>query len=152
MSVKGKHRNSVFFGKKALLFGLVWGLVTAGFVFGADSYSVKGVAGPVYRLGFAGQWIAVSQGDVLNPSAIIWIGPNATLVIQDGNTEQALRSTRQGSLGSFLGAGAAGAEGRVSVGGRAVDFHVSTTASGASPPGLPSTGAPVRDRELDWAE
>jgi hypothetical protein len=138
--------------KKALLFGVAWGLVAAGFVFGADSYSVQGVAGPVYRLGSAGQWIAVSEGDTLSPSTIIRIGLNAALVVKDGDGEQILRSVRQGALESFLGAGAAGAEGRVSVGGRAVDSPVSPAVSGASPPDLSSAGMLVRDRELDWAE
>jgi hypothetical protein len=138
--------------KKALLFGMVWGLAAAGFVFGADFYSVAGVAGPVYRLGSAGQWIAVSQGDALSPSTIIRIGLNAALVVTDGDTEQVLRSSRQGALESFLGAGATGADGRVSVGGRAVDSHASPVGSGVSAPGLSPTGTPVRDREMDWAE
>jgi hypothetical protein len=132
--------------KRALFFGVVCGFLCAGPVFGADSYSVQSAAGPVYRLGSAGQWIAVSQGDVLSPATIIRIGFNGALTISDGDTDRILRSTRQGSLESFLGSGAAGSEGRVSVGGRAVD---SNTASPA--PELPAR-APVRDRELDWAE
>jgi hypothetical protein len=138
--------------KKALLLCVAWGLLAAGFVFGADSYTVAGVAGPVYRLGSAGQWIAVSEGDILNPATIIRIGINAALVVKDGDTEPVLRSSRQGALESFLGAGATGAEGRVSVGGRAVDSYAAPAGSGATAPGLPLTGTPVRDRELDWAE
>jgi hypothetical protein len=135
--------------KKALLFGVIWGLACAGFVFGADSYPVRSVTGPVYRLGPAGQWIAVSPGDILSPATIIRIGINAVLTLTDGDREQTLRSTRQGALESFLGTGAAGAEGRISVGGRAVDSSV-------SPPIPPVPGAsartPVWDRELDWVE
>jgi hypothetical protein len=134
--------------KKALLIGLAYGLVCAGLVFGADSYSVLGVAGQAHRLGPAGQWIAISQGDSLRPSAIIRIGADSALTLTDGDTEHILRSARQGTVESFLGSGAAGAEGRVSVGGRAVD-------SVASPPGSSSPSAiraPVQGRELDWAE
>jgi hypothetical protein len=116
--------------KKTLFFVVACGFLCAGFVFGADSYSVQRVAGPVCRLGAAGQWIAVSEGDALSAASIIRIGFNAALVVKNGDTEQTLRSTRQGALESFLSSGAAGAEGRISVGGR----------------------APVRNRNLDWAE
>jgi hypothetical protein len=138
--------------KKALFFGVVCGFVCAGFVFGADSYSVRSVAGQVRRLGPGGQWIAVSQGDVLSPSTIIQIGFNAALVVTYGDTEQTLRSARQGALESFLGSGAAGAEGRISVGGRAVDSHASPAVPGASPGPGSSPRALVQERELDWAE
>jgi hypothetical protein len=138
--------------KKALLCGVVCGLLCAGFVFGAESYSVRSATGPVYRLGPAGQWIAVSQGDALSPSTVIRIGLNATLVVKNGDREQILRSARQGALESFLGSGAAGAEGRVSVGGRAVDSDVSPVISGTSPVARPSVRTPPHERELDWAE
>jgi hypothetical protein len=138
--------------KKALLLGVAYGFVCAGFVFGADFYTVRSAAGPVYRLGPAGQWITVSEGDVLNPSTIIRIELNAALVVSHGDTEQTLRSARQGALESFLGSGAAGAEGRISVGGRAVDSHLSPKAAGTSPvAGFPAR-ALVQDHELDWAE
>jgi hypothetical protein len=138
--------------KKALFLSVVCGFICAGFVFGADAYTVRSATGPVYRLGPAGQWIAVSPGDILSPSTIIRIGFNAALVVKNEDMEQILRSARQGALGSFLGAGAAGAEGRVSVGGRAIDSNASPAVSGAPPkPGSPPK-APVQDRELDWAE
>jgi hypothetical protein len=138
--------------KKALFFCVAWGFLCAGPVFGADSYSVRDAAGPLYRLGPAGQWIRISPGDVLSPSTIIRIELNAALFISDGERDLVLRSARQGALESFLGSGAAGAEGRVSVGGRAVDSDSSPAFSGTIPaPGAP-TRAPIRDRELDWAE
>jgi hypothetical protein len=138
--------------KKTLFFSVICGLFCAGFVFGADSYSVRSAAGPVYRLGPAGQWIAVSEGDALSPSTIIRIGPNAVLVVKNGDTEQILRSARQGSLESFLGSGAAGAEGRISVGGRAVDSDTSPAISGAVPAAGSSPRTLPLERELDWAE
>ena len=138
--------------KKALLFGLAWGFLCAASAFGADSYSVRSVAGQVYRLGPAGQWIRISEGDALSPSTIIRIGLDAALVVADGDTEQTLRSARQGALESFLGAGAAGAGGRISVGGRAVDSPASPAASGNAPPSGSQARPPVQDRELDWAE
>ncbi|MDR0598204.1 MAG: hypothetical protein LBG14_06835 [Treponema sp.] len=138
--------------KKALFFAAAYGFLCAGFVFGADSYSVRSITGPVYRLGSAGQWIAVSEGDTLSPATIIRIGFNAALTVTDGDTERILRSERQGALESFLGSGAAGSEGRISVGGRAVDSGASPAVSGTSPAAGSSAGAPVRDRELDWAE
>ena len=138
--------------KKILLFGAVCGLFCAGFVFGADSYSVRSIAGPVYRLGAAGQWIAVSEGDILNPATIIRIGFDAALVVANGDTEQILRSARQGSLESFLGAGSAGSEGRISVGGRAVDSNASSAIPETSPASRSPARAPVQERELDWAE
>jgi hypothetical protein len=134
--------------KKALLLGVACGFLCAGFVFGADSYFVLRVTGQAYRLGPAGQWIAISEGESLRPSAIIRIGADSAVALASGDTEHILRSARQGSLESFLGSGAAGAEGRISVGGRAVD-------SSASPPGSfsgPLPGAPVQGRQLDWAE
>jgi hypothetical protein len=130
--------------KKALFLGMVCGLVCAGFVFGADSWSVRSVTGQAHRLGSAGQWIAVSEGDLLSPSTIIRIGLDSALTLANGDTEQVLRSARQGALESFLGSGAAGAEGRVSVGGRAVDSDAS--------PASPAIRAPVQEREPDWAE
>ena len=138
--------------KKALFLGMAWGFLCAGPAFGADFYSVRGVAGQVHRLGAAGQWIRVSEGDILSPSTTIRIGLDAALTVADGDTEQILRSARQGSLESFLGSGAAGAGGRISVGGRAVDSTVSPARPGASPAPGYSPGAPVQDRELDWAE
>jgi hypothetical protein len=138
-------KRSVAGMKKALLLGMVCGLVGAGVVFGADSWSVRSVAGQAHRLGPAGQWIAVSEGDLLSPSAIIRIGLDSALTLANGDAEQVLRSARQGALESFLGSGAAGAEGRVSVGGRAVD-------SDASSPSGPAIRTPVQERELDWAE
>jgi hypothetical protein len=138
--------------KKTLLFGVVCGFVVAGFVFGADSYSVQGLAGQAHRLGPAGQWIPVSAGDILSPSAVIRIGQNAVLIVSDGETEWILRSARQGALESFLGAAAAGAEGRVSTGGRSVDSNVSTAVSGAAAIPAPPAWTPAQDRELDWAE
>jgi hypothetical protein len=138
--------------KKILLPSVLWGLMSAALVFGEGSYTVEGVTGPVYRLGAAGQWIAVSPGDMLNPAAIIRIGLDAALVIKNGDTEQTLRSARQGSLESFLAAGSLGAEGRVSVGGRAVDFYLFPGAPGTSPSDPPPSKPPLQDRELDWAD
>jgi hypothetical protein len=138
--------------KKAIFFGMAWGFLCAGFVFGADPYSVRSVSGAAHRLGPAGQWIALSEGDILSPSTIIRIGLDAALVVTDGSAEQILRSARQGALESFLGTGAGGGEGRISVGGRAIDSNVSPAVSGASPVAGSSTTAPVHNRELDWAE
>ena len=138
--------------KKALFFGVAYGFLCVGFVFGADVYSVLDITGQAHRLGPAGQWIAISEGDLLSPSTVIRIGFNTALVVKNGDTEQILRSARQGALESFLGSGATGAEGSVSVGGRAIDFDVSPAGSGASPDfGFP-VGALAPDRELDWAE
>jgi hypothetical protein len=138
--------------KKALFFGVLWGLVFAGFLFGADSYSVRSIAGQAHRQGPAGQWIPVSAGDTLSPSTIIRIGRNAVLLITNGEKEWLLRSERQGALESFLGAGSAGAEGRVSTGGRAFDSNVISASSGASTMPAPPPRPPARDRELDWAD
>jgi hypothetical protein len=142
--------------KKVLLFGVLWALVSATLVFGEDSYTVEGVTGPVYRLGAAGQWITVFPGDILNPATIIRIGLDAALVVKGEDTEQILRSARQGALESFLAAGSLGAEGRVSVGGRAVDSHLFPGGPGSSPSDPPPPWAPprtpIQDRELDWAD
>jgi hypothetical protein len=138
--------------KKTLFFGVIFGLLCVGFVFGAESYSVRSATGPVYRLGPAGQWIAVSQGDTLSPSTIIRIGLNAALVVKNGDTEQILRSARQGALESFLKSGAAGSEGRISVGGRAVDSGASPAMSGTVPAAGSSARTASIERELDWAE
>jgi hypothetical protein len=146
----GRERRAMGM-KKALFFIAAWGFLCAGFVFGADSYSVRSSAGPVYRLGPAGQWIAVSPGDILNPATIIRLGFNASLVVTDGETEQTIRSARQGALESFLSSGAAGAEGRISVGGRAVDSHVPPATSPLAGSSA-SAAVSVQDRELDWAE
>jgi hypothetical protein len=138
--------------RKALFLGVAWGFMFTGLVFGADSYSVRSIAGQAHRLGPAGQWMPVSTGDILSPSTIIRIGQNAVLLVADGETEWTLRSARQGTLESFLGAGSVGAEGRVSTGGRAVDSNVSTAVSGAAAIPAPPARAPEQDRELDWAE
>jgi hypothetical protein len=138
--------------KKALFFGVAWGLLCAGLVFGAEPYSVLDATGPVHRLGPAGQWIAVSEGDALSPSTIIRIGLNAALVVKNGDTERILRSARQGALESFLKSGATGSEGRISVGGRAVDSDTSPAISGAVPAAGASPGTLPLERELDWAE
>jgi hypothetical protein len=136
--------------KKALFLGVLWGFFFAAAVFGADFYSVRSVAGQAHRLGPAGQWIPVFEGDILSSSVIIRTGQDAVLIVASGDTERIIRSARQGSLESFLSSGAAGGEGRVSTGGRAFDTNVSPAVSASSPP------SPSRPRgqagELDWAE
>jgi hypothetical protein len=138
--------------KKTLFFGVLWGLLLAPSVFGADFYSVRSVAGQAHRLGSAGQWIPIFEGDILSSSVIIRTGQDAVLIVAAGDTERIIRSARQGSLESFLAAGAAGGEGRVSTGGRAFDTNVSPASSGV--PRFPAE--PKRPRgqavELDWAE
>jgi hypothetical protein len=133
--------------KKAFFFGVLWGFFFVGAVFGADFYSVLSVAGQAHRLGPAGQWIPIFEGDLLNASVIIRTGQDAVLIVRAGDTERLIRSARQGSLESFLSSGAAGGEGRVSAGSRAFDTNVSPV---SSPP------FPVRPRgqagDLDWAE
>jgi hypothetical protein len=138
--------------KKTLFFSVVCGLFCAGLAFGAEPYSVRSATGPVHRLGPAGQWIAVAEGDALSPSTIIRIGLNASLVVKNGDTEQILRSARQGALESFLKSGATGSEGRISVGGRAVDSDTSPAISGAAPAAGSSPRTLPVERELDWAE
>jgi hypothetical protein len=138
--------------KKALFFGVLWGFLFAPSVFGAEFYSVRSVAGQAHRLGPAGQWIPIFEGDILSSFVIIRTGQDAVLIITSGNTERIIRSARQGSLESFLSAGAAGGEGRVSAGGRAFDTNVSPTVSGTS--AIPPSPARPRGQagELDWAE
>jgi hypothetical protein len=141
--------------KKALFFGVLWVCCFAGPVFGADFYSVRSVAGQAHRLGPAGQWIPIFEGDILSASAIIRTGQDAVLIVVSGETERIIRSARQGSLESFLSSGAAGGEGRVSTGGRAFDTNVSpagSTRSGAS--AIPPPPARQRGQagDLDWAE
>jgi hypothetical protein len=135
--------------KKALFFGMLWGFFFAPSVFGADFYSVRSVAGQAHRLGPAGQWIPIFEGEILGSSVIIRTGPDAVLIVAAGDTERIIRSARQGSLESFLSPGAAGGEGRVSTGGRAFDTNVSPAVSGAA-------GLPARQRgqagDLDWAD
>jgi hypothetical protein len=138
--------------KKAFFFSVLWGFLFAGFVFGADFYSVRSVAGQAHRLGPAGQWIPIFQGEILGSSAIIRTGQDAVLIVVSGDTERIIRSARQGSLESFLSTGAAGGEGRVSTGGRAFDTNVSPAVSGAI--GIPRSPARPRGQagDLDWAE
>jgi hypothetical protein len=138
--------------KKALFFGVLCGFVFAGFAFGADTYSVRSIAGQAHRLGPAGQWIPVSAGDILSPSSVIRIGQNAVLIVTGGEEEWTLRSARQGALESFLGSAAAGAEGRVSTGGRVFDSNVSAALPGSAAVPVPPIRMPEQDRELDWAE
>jgi hypothetical protein len=141
--------------KKALFFGAVCGLLFAGSAFGADFYSVRSVAGQAHRLGPAGQWIPIFEGEILGSSVIIRTGQDAVLMVAAGDTERIIRSARQGTLESFLSPGAAGGEGRVSTGGRAFDSHVSPAGSAFSnlPPfPVRPTRPRGQDGDLDWAE
>jgi hypothetical protein len=135
--------------KKALFFGVLWGFFFAVAVFGADFYSVRSVAGQAHRLGPAGQWIPIFEGDILSSSVTIRTGKDAVLIVASGGTERIIRSARQGSLASFLSSGAAGGEGRVSTGGRAFDTNVSSASSVVPPLPARPRGQPA---DLDWAE
>jgi hypothetical protein len=138
--------------KKALFFGVLGGFFFAVSVFGADFYSVRSVAGQAHRLGPAGQWIPVFEGDILSSSVIIRTGPDAVLIVASGDTERIIRSARQGSLESFLASGAAGGEGRVSTGGRAFDTNVSPAGSAFSGASRFPAGPRGQAGDLDWAD
>ncbi|MDR1249810.1 MAG: hypothetical protein LBK63_10960 [Treponema sp.] len=141
--------------KRTLFFGVVFGCFFTVALFGADFYSVKSVAGQTHRLGPAGQWIPVFEGDILSSSVVIRTGQDAVLIVAAGNTERIIRSARQGTLESFLGSGASGGEGRISTGSRAFDTNVSSSVSGASNiPPFPVRPARPRgqESELDWAD
>ncbi|MDR1128639.1 MAG: hypothetical protein LBL20_04935 [Treponema sp.] len=126
--------------KKAPVLGMLFGLVFAGFVFGADTYTVQGISGRVDKRGPSGRWAAVSVGDTLSPLTTVNIGINAVLVVEKGGTVTIIRSARQGTLESFLGAGG------ISVGETALNSSVF----------VPGSTAPARTGgaagRLDWAE
>ncbi|MDR2739341.1 MAG: hypothetical protein LBB68_05875, partial [Treponema sp.] len=91
--------------RKALVLSMLFSLVFAGFVFGADTYAVQAISGKVDKLGPSGRWGAVSVGDTLSPLTMVKIGLNAVLVVKNGNGVAIIRSAREGTLESFLGAG-----------------------------------------------
>jgi hypothetical protein len=132
--------------KKAQVLGMFFGLVFAGFVFGADTYAVQDISGKVDKLGPSGQWVAVSVGDTLSPSTIVKIGLNAVLVVKNDDRVEIIRSARQGTLESFLGAG------RISVGGNVTNSNVSKPVSGTSNISASTARASDAAGHLDWAE
>ncbi|MDR2080054.1 MAG: hypothetical protein LBP74_10070 [Treponema sp.] len=128
--------------RKALVLGMLFGSVFAGFVFGADTYAVQAVSGKVDKLGPSGRWAAVSVGDTLSPLTMVKIGLNAVLVVKNGDQAAIIRSARQGTLESFLGSG------RIFMGENVINSNISGT-SNISASALHAgdvTGSP------DWAE
>ncbi|MDR1596581.1 MAG: hypothetical protein LBR99_02640 [Treponema sp.] len=132
--------------KKALVFGMFFGLVFAGFVFGADTYAVQDISGKVDKLGPSGQWVAVSVGDTLSPLTMVKIGLNAVLVVKSGDDVEVIRSARQGTLESFLGAGRISGEGNV------INSNVSVPVFGTSDISTSSVRTGDAASHLDWAE
>jgi hypothetical protein len=132
--------------KKSLVLGVLFGLVFAGFVFGADTYAVQDISGKVDKLGPSGQWVAVSVGDTLSPVTMVKVGLNAVLVVKAGDKVEIIRSARQGTLESFLGSG------RISVGGNVINSNVSGSGSGTSNISTSAARAGDAAGDLDWAE
>jgi hypothetical protein len=132
--------------RKALVLGMLFGLVFAGLVFGADTYAVQAIAGKVDKLGPSGRWVAVSVGDTLSPLTMVNIGINAVLVVKNGDKIETIRSARQGPLESFLGAG------RISAGEKVINPNVSVPVSGTSNISASAVHAGDVTGNLDWAE
>jgi hypothetical protein len=77
---------------------------------------------------------------------MVKIGLNAVLVVKNGDKVEIIRSARQGTLESFLGAG------RISVGGTVTNSNVSVPVSGTSNISTSAARAGDAAGDLDWAE